>query len=310
MNNLKRYYNQNRKKIWGIIIIIAFAFVLLQLANGIAKNNNKKKIEQAKTNISNTTSTNQNTIETNALETSPQGGQETKASANTQTSTIEQFLNYCNNKELEKAYEMLTNECKEQMFNNIETFEHIYYTSTFENKPKEFSIEKWVNNTYMIKINESSLALGKASKDNQKVDYITPIKDENSNYKLNINSFIGYNKINAKKEQDGIEYEVVGRNRYLNYEEYIINVTNNALAEIELDPLDTTRSLYIEDNNGAIYSAYKHELTKEMLTISRGHTRQLNIKFYSTYSSNKSIKYLVFGQTKKANQLREVRIDL
>ena len=36
MDNIKRYYNQNRKKIWGIIIIIAFAFVLLQLANGMA----------------------------------------------------------------------------------------------------------------------------------------------------------------------------------------------------------------------------------------------------------------------------------
>ena len=41
MNNLIRFYNQNRRKIFKIIIIIIFLFLLLQLFNFFAKDNDK-----------------------------------------------------------------------------------------------------------------------------------------------------------------------------------------------------------------------------------------------------------------------------
>ena len=34
--NLMRYYNQNRKKIWGILIIIAFVLLIFYLINYIS----------------------------------------------------------------------------------------------------------------------------------------------------------------------------------------------------------------------------------------------------------------------------------
>ena len=228
MNNLRRYYNQNRKKIWGIIIVIAFAFVLLQLANELVKNKNQKEIRQAQIQAEQ-----QNTNEGNSNKTissdvtNYDSSRRTKQS--TATNTISEFLSYCNNKELDKAYEMISDECKEQMFNNIETFERIYYESAFENRIKEFSIEKWINNTYMVKINENALANGKSSRDNQKTDYITPVKDDNNNYKLNINNYIGYKPLNKKKEQDGIQFEVLGRHIYFNYEEYVIIVSRSRI---------------------------------------------------------------------------------
>ena len=309
MNNLRRYYNQNRKKIWGIIIVIAFVFVLLQLANELVKNKKQKEIRQAQilAEQQNTTEENSSKIVSSDV-TNYDSSRRTKQS--TATDTISEFLSYCNNKELDKAYEMISDECKEQMFNDIETFERIYYESAFENRIKEFSIEKWINNTYMVKINENALANGKSSRDNQKTDYITPVKDDNNNYKLNINNYIGYKPLNKKKEQDGIIFEVLGRHIYFNYEEYVIKVTNNTTSEIQLDQLDTTRSLYIKDSNGAVYPAYKHELSPELLTFSGGHTRQLNIKFYSTYSSTKNIKQLVFEEIKQSNNLKEVIIEL
>ena len=67
MNNLKRYYNQNRKKIWGIIIIIAFVFALLQVANGIARSNNNKRIEQAKIQLENSKNNAENEYSDNNL---------------------------------------------------------------------------------------------------------------------------------------------------------------------------------------------------------------------------------------------------
>ena len=302
MGSIKGFYNKNRKKVWRIIIIIAFAFALLQLANGIAKDNNRKKLEQSQIKIQENLN--------KKVEKSNNNVSKAETNSDINISTIEQFMDFCNNKQLDKAYEMLTDKCKEQMFNNIETFERIYYSSAFENRKKEYSVEKWINNTYMIKINESSLALGKVSKDNQKIDYITPVKDKDGNYKLNINNYIGYEELKAVKEQDNIKYEVTGRNVYMNFEEYTIKVSNNSNSDIKLDPLDNTNSLYIQDNNGSTYPAYKHELTEEMMTIGRGHTREISIKFYSSYLSSKSTAYIVFGQTQDSNKFAEVKIDL
>ena len=302
MGSIKGFYNKNRKKVWRIIIIIAFAFALLQLANGIAKDNNRKKLEQSQIKIQENLN--------KKVEKSNNNVSKAETNSDIYISTIEQFMDFCNNKQLDKAYEMLTDKCKEQMFNNIETFERIYYSSAFENRKKEYSVEKWINNTYMIKINESSLALGKVSKDNQKIDYITPVKDKDGNYKLNINNYIGYEELKAVKEQDNIKYEVTGRNVYMNFEEYTIKVSNNSNSDIKLDPLDNTNSLYIQDNNGSTYPAYKHELTEEMMTIGRGHTREISIKFYSSYLSSKSTAYIVFGQTQDSNKFAEVKIDL
>ena len=67
--NLIRYYNQNRKKIWGILIIIFSALILLQLVNYIYKMNREKEdnensnnqIEKAITNTTQLT-TNQSVI--------------------------------------------------------------------------------------------------------------------------------------------------------------------------------------------------------------------------------------------------------
>ena len=43
--NIIRYYNQNRKRIWGIVIIIIFAIVFLKLLNVTYLKQTKNKIE-------------------------------------------------------------------------------------------------------------------------------------------------------------------------------------------------------------------------------------------------------------------------
>lgn len=307
MNQLRRYYNQNRKKIWGLIIIIAFAFALLQLVNYFTKVKNQRTVQnaniqqQAKNNTTNTTG---------ATNTSGTSNNTQRTKSNDATDTINQFATYCNKKELENAYNMITDECKEQMFRDIETFERIYYNSTFDNKSKEITIENWADNTYMVTFKESALSAGKNMSKEQHVDYITPVKDGDNNYKLNINSYIGYKKLEKSKESDGIKIEAVSKNTYLNYEEYKIKITNNTETNVVLDKLGTVRSMYIEDSKGVTYPSYNHELTTEMLTVSAGHTKEIDIKFYSSYISNKKINSIVFANMRKANNQIQFKIEL
>ena len=58
MHNLRRFYYQNKEKIWKIILFIVFCFALLQFANYLAKiNNEKKRNQEALLNEQNKTNT-------------------------------------------------------------------------------------------------------------------------------------------------------------------------------------------------------------------------------------------------------------
>ena len=305
MGNLIRYYNQNRKKIWGFIIIIAFAFLVLQTANFFAKKGNDKKIEQS---IINSTISEKNTNQEDNI----QNNEYTENKVTSKKDVIEEFVSYCNKKDLESAYNMLTEECKEQMFSDLDSFEKIYYNSTFENENKECDINNWSKNTYAVTFTKNALATGKIAKnkEDQKIDYITVIEDNDNNYKLNINSYIGYKEIKTTKEENDIKMEVIGRHTYMNYEIYTVNIINNTEKELVLGKLDNEESIYLKDSNNVKYPVYSNELTDSMVTVSKGHRKQLNFKFYSSYVSTKKIKQIAFSELRTNNEQIEFIINL
>jgi hypothetical protein len=138
------------------------------------------------------------------------------------------------------------------------------------------------------------LSSGKSNNGYSKQDYITIEKVDNE-YKLNINNYIGYTQINKITNQNNISVEIVSKNTYMDYEEYIIKVTNNKENTILLDSRRNTKTLYLEDSKESQYSSYSHELTEPMLTVSAGQTKEVKIKFYSSYISTKNIKYIIFS---------------
>lgn len=292
MNHLIRYYNQNRKKIWGIVIIIASAFLLLQLVNHFYKVENQKRLEgnskrQEEPNINTNTTVlteNQSVVTGKKVETKK---------LETATNLIDEFISYCNTREIEKAYELLTEQCKEQIYSNLEIFEQAYINNVFEGKLKKASIENWYDNIYKVKIMEDMLSTGK-SDGKVKQDYMT-IVEESNGYKLNINGYIGRKAINRATEKDNIKMEVVNRNTYKEYEEYTIKITNNTEDIILLDGRTDVKTLHLLDSKGGTYSSYSHELTEPMLTIEQGKTKEITIKFYSTFISNKKIEAVVFS---------------
>ena len=54
--------------------------------------------------------------------------------------------------------------------------------------------------------------------------------------------------------------------------------------------------MYLTDKNDLKYSAYTHELTKEMLKLSPKENKEIEIKFYSSFVSTKKIRSIVFSK--------------
>lgn len=311
MHKLIRFWNQNRNPIIKFLAIIIFIFIVLQVINGFAKSKNQKKLNEI-SNLTNTTTVKSatDTDESKGLvsnKSAVTGQSLSKGQLQSATDIIYNFVNYCNQQELDKAYDLLTDECKQEIYTTLEVFKNAYYQNIFNGQKRNCTIENWVGDTYRVKIAEDMLATGKDT-GYSKEDYIT-IKEVNGESKLNINNYIGYKSIDKTTSKENISINVVSKNIYKEYEEYTIKVTNNTDGNIQLDTTTSTNTLYLEDSKGMKYYYYNHELTDPSLTIVTGQTKEVKIKFYSNYVSTKDIRYIVFSNLILKNGQITEKID-
>ena len=292
MYNIIRFYNQNRKSIWRIILVIALAILVLQLLNSYVAENSKKKIDNTSTLknntnnviiskdvISNKSSITGEKIENNKLK--------------EDSDLIDEFISYCNSGDIENAYNLLSNDCKENVFPTIEDFKKIYYEEIFSNGNIINKIENWLEDIYKVTFTENMISTGKINNESDKQDYITIVNQDNEK-KLNINGYIGKETINKKAEVDGIEINVVEENTFMDYVTFTYEVKNTTSLNIMLDPLDGAETMYIEDDNGNKYSAYTHELSSGELFVDSKSSKKIKIKYYSKFSSQRILKNINF----------------
>lgn len=310
MYSIKRFYNQNRRNIWLVIIIIAFLFIIFRLINTFYSNSRRIEREALQNNVNNTndiSEENNNIIISNSSAT---GETISNSSLKTDTDVITEFLENCNNGNVEEAYNMLTDECKEEMFSTVEDFRTFYYGNIFNGSKVTFEIENWVNDIYKVDIVPDMLSTGKVNNTVMQ-DYIT-VDNYTGEYKLNINNYISRRDINKSQEKDNVKITVNYRDTYMEYEEYNLTIENNGETSIVLDDLTNLESMYIEDQNEMHYTAYTHEITKDMLEIPSGTSKTIEIKYYSRFSSSRNIEKLVFSNVNmgKYNVEEEFKINI
>ncbi|MBQ9659454.1 MAG: hypothetical protein IJV31_11975 [Clostridia bacterium] len=320
MHNLLRLYNQNRKTIWKIIIIIISIIVLIRVLNYIAGINNKKRIsnsqnsntsEKISSNTNNNNRNNSNTI-ISTNKSLVEGREISSESLNTAKDTIDKFINYCNNGETQNAYDILTDECKELMYPTLNVFYNNYCKNLFEEK-KQCAISNWTGNVYKVIIAPDALASGVINTQKETTDYIT-IVNKNGEYKLNINSYIGRTQINKTDENQNLEINVISKDSYMEYEIYNIQVKNNTGNTIVLDDLTKSKTIYLQDGNGAQYSAANYELSQNNMIVRDGFATNLKIQFSNAYNISRTYTSIVFTSVNfnygEQNNKKEIVVGL
>ncbi len=291
LNNLKRYFNQNTKAILTVIGFIAFIIIIIQVLNNMTKASIEEQSKQAinnknSNNIENTSNYSKSIISNQEI------GENTYKE---QSNIIDNFINYCNNGDVQNAYNLLSNDCKKEMFPKLEDFRNNYYDKVFNSK-KSYSIQNWSNSTYKVRIKKinNMLATGKVGNNEAIEDYYTVVYRDNE-YKLNINNFIGTQAINAEEENQNIKIKVINKKTYMDYEIYNINVKNDTKNYILLDTKETTKGMYVKDSKDVKYPSYSHEIVDSSLIIPSGGNRDLTIKYTNSFVVNRKIQYLVFS---------------
>ena len=259
MHKILRYIRRNRNRIIFAGIVLIAIIVAVNMLNYISSISYKEASNR--TNIYNESN---GTIksETSAVT----GGTISTEKIKKVNNKIEELVEYGNNNNLEAAYELLSEDCKNELYHNIDEFREYYFMHIFDGEEKKYTIENWVDDTYMVRFTEDLLATGKKVKDSSKLDYIT-IVEENGQKKLNINKYIGTEKINKSSEEYGVNIEVISRIKYMDFEKYNLKVENNTNGDILLDQLLNTKKIYLKDNNDVNHYAYSNEIVRDDLLV-------------------------------------------
>lgn len=283
MNKIIRYWNQNRIKIILIIAIIVFMYILIQVTNNLIKD--KKQEQQIVSNID----------KSMPIKSVITGETVTIEQTNDNIRCIENFVSYCNNREYEKAYDLLSENCKEEYENNINTFIKNYCENIF-NTSRTYKLELLYyldgSYTYTIKYYEDNLlATGKDNQKNNYEDYITVI-NQNGVDKLNINGLINKIEIGKAVKSNDVEVIVNTKGIYKNYEVYDVTVRNYTTNTILIG--SNYKEICIVDENNAEYTPTLDKLLSENLSIKSGYEKHISIRFDKIYSAYRNIKSIKF----------------
>ena len=280
--NIFRYYNQNRKIIWLVIIAIVILIIAIQAINGIIKN---QKEERKNITIINEKDY-ENNLNINVLISDEKVKEEKEL-------VIDQFLRYCNASKIEEAYSLLTDNCKKQVFPSIEYFKQNYYNIHFSST-KLYSKEKFRANTYKIILYDDILSSGNINT-NKVEDYYT-IETKDGISKINISNYIGEKTFYSKGFADeNLQIKVLKKQIYKEYEQYEIEVTNLTYNTILLDSKENTKTMYLVGNNNVKYYSLSHEVLNNNLIIKPKSTTTISIKYNKEYNSNQTVNKLVFS---------------
>ena len=288
MNKLIRYWNQNRLRIIITVLIIAFIIIIIQVINSILENS-RKTLESENKIIKDTSRPSESVIS---------GEKIPEKETDKNVDIIEQFVYFNNKKEYENAYNLLTDECKEEVFNNdINKYVTEYFNNIFNIK-KTYNLELWhyTEDTYTYRISyvdDNILATGEFNTNNGIEDYITVV-EKNNNRQLNISYFIEKRNINKGVNDSGISIKVSDRFMYKDYEEITFTIRNNTDKTILLSEGINSNDICLIDNNKYEYNSMINEIPLDYFELQPGVERKINIKFYKIYNLYRTVDKIYF----------------
>lgn len=309
LSNIIGKYNRNRRKIWTAIIIIGF---IIGLRFALTSYTGNKKIGSSDNTTTYFTDNSQNDYP--FLNDKIYKNKNVSKNSQEISNTIKTFIEYCNNRQVEEAYDMLSEDTKYNLYKSKTEFVKNYYITFFKTK-KIYNMQAWITSggyyTYKVEFEEDLLSTGGA--DSNKIEEYYTVVKENEKYKININRYIGNIEINKITEKNNVKITVLSKNIYLDNIEYKIKVENLSNNTIELDTKNTKRTTALMDSNNFAYPAYMYKLLENDLTVYSGETKEINIQFNQQYNAkyyNTKIVFNNFNLDNNSNKKTIFEVDV
>lgn len=284
MNRIIRLWNQHRKGFILVIGAFVFLIIVIQILNQVAKQQRVAKAENAVV----------LTEEEKSLPTKSVIGGDSVDLETTKDNVaiIEQFIEKCNSQDVSGAYSMLTDDCKDLLYQNEEIFKIGYLDMIFKTR-RTADIQNFLTKdkryTYYINYYEDSLSTGQIKGTNTYQDYITIDTDG----KLSINNLIYKKEVNKETEQNGIKIIILSQAIYKDKEEYEIKIENATDKNISIIG-EEIKSIYLIDENNTKYNSNIVEIAKSSYEIPSYMYTTYTLGFKKLYSSGVKSREIVF----------------
>lgn len=206
---------------------------------------------------------------------------------------VDTYFNYCNNKEYEKAYNLITDDCKKNNYPTLESFTG-YINEVFEGKKKIYNIQSYsiVNNKYIynIRILDDILANGTTDGYYYYEEKIV-LTEENGEMKLSIAEFIDEQEPNIIVEDNYIIVKILKKVVDYETETYTIEITNKTDNYIVI--ADGSQNNEIKMDYSGTEKSPEKQITQCVVRPNSFRTQE--IKFTNYYDDGKSANSLKFG---------------
>ena len=295
-NKFFRFVNQNRNIIILVIVICAFIVLLIKTLNGFFSNPQVKN-EDNQNNISNDVQKTKNSvISDSTLD---------NKTAQDNYDVLKKFVQLCNENNIEEAYNLLSDECKQNVYPNLEGFTQNYVNIVFKNK-KNLEAKNWIEyEDYVTYLVTYIISTGDVNSEKFQ-DYITIDCESN---KLNINKYIRRKQINKTTEKNNIKFTMNYVDIYKDYEIYNVDVENKNNKEIVLDNLTSVSGTYIETSEDTKINCSNYEAGRNNFTYGPGISKNMKLKFIKQYNTDIEDKKIIFS-TVILNEDNVEEIDL
>ena len=294
MHKIIKYFYENKLIILRILAIVLISLVFIQLLNNMYKNR-QRELSKNINNIYSSNSTIDNYYSDYMI---TQNKNVSKNDNENIKETMKQFVDFCNDNDIEEAYNMLTDDCKEILFPDIETFYNNYISNIFTEQ-KSYTMQAWTNeeNMYTFLINYKGDLLSTGGVGTNIQEYYTFIKQKDNTYKLSINNYIyTQNYEDLVTEYDDIKCEIISKYVFKDYVEYEFRVYNKTENDILLNGDKYKQSLYLLDSDNVSYSSIKSEFNNnDEIIVTSNNSRKFRVRFNKVYNTKVIVKKIVFS---------------
>ena len=281
------FWKRNRKRILVILTIWAIVIII----NTIIKNRPKNTNDIPRTTY---------TPETSVMDDSKSVPKEKQQAIN---DVIDTYINYCNNKEYDKAYNMISDENKKRDYTSLEAFK-TYVDYVFGDKKKIYYIQSYsiIDNKYVytVRIMDDILANGTSEPFYYNGEYYDGyyyyeekviLTEQDGTMKLSIGQSIDSNDTNIIMEDEFVSVKIT--NKVIDYdsETYSVQIDNKTSNYIVIS--DNTQNNEIIMN----YSGLEAKATGSngSIIVSPNSFVVRKIKFDKYYDDGRNATSLKFG---------------
>lgn len=296
--SLNEKYQRNKSIIWFAIVVVVF-FILV--------NRNMDKMAEISRGSGNKAATSgsaySNTDVVNSIKAATNNNIDDYESIMNELdstkiygeNTIKLFIEMCNNKKFESAYEMLSEDCKNILYPTKEKFIKQYGNTIFSTY-KNYIVKEHKGSTYKVDYREDAITTG-GKTESISSEYMTIVDGG----KINISDFISKQDMSIKANNPYFSAEITGKIVYVDHEVYQIKIKNIVKADIYINET-MNNGLYIVDSDENRIDIATDEYIDQEYFVPSETTKTVSLIFNKNYNNSKLDKSINFGNIKIVNK--------